>query len=507
MTAATSLVEKNNVTLDSELSNYIMAGYPALYIVTAEESRAYQTIKDIAERLAMTTVIWTATGGFDDKGSPIDPVSAILSVADFEDTIVCYINFHFYMSDPTVIQAIKDIIPVCKANGNTLAFISARLAIPTELEKELTVLEYKLPDEQELQEILVKEVNGMYLYLPDGSIDKKATEQLRKQIKDKNLVKQVAKAGLGLTINEFLNAITLSIKCKNKIDPEIIRDQKAQLVARNPALRFSTFKGGFETLAGLENLKNFAKRIVESGKGRGLLVLGVPGTGKSHFAQCLGNETNRPTLMLDFGLLMSSYVGETEQRTKEALDIADAMAPCILFIDEIEKGLAGVSKGAYVGDSGVSQRQGGIFLKWLQDHESDVFVVATCNDISTLPSPYLRAERWDAIFFVDLPNAQERKAIFQLYKDYYKLTDEQCDIKDIVKFTENWTGAEIRSLCRLASALNATLSEASIYIKPIFETMRAEIEQLREWAKHRAVPASATPTKAAGRRKIRAAGA
>ena len=208
--------------------------------------------------------------------------------------------------------------------------------------------------------------------------------------------------------------------------------------------------------------------------------------------------------MLDFGLLMSSYVGETEQRTKEALDIADAMAPCILFIDEIEKGLAGVSRGAYVGDSGVSQRQGGLFLKWLQNHDSDVFVVATCNDISKIPAPYLRAERWDTVFFVDLPNTAEREAIFNLYKDHYNLSDEQCDIKDIVKFTENWTGAEIRTLCRLASALNAKFSEATLYVKPIFETMRDSIEALREWAKHRAVPASATPAaKTVAGRKIK----
>ena len=468
-----------------DFEKFFRAGYPALYVVAAEEYRALKSIHSTAKSIHLNTTTWTTTGGFDGKGSPIDPVSAILSVTELEDTVVAYINFHFFLQDPTVIQAIKDVIPVCKSQGVTLIFISSRMAIPTELEKDLTVLEFTLPTEQELAEIL-------HRIAKENNIELNGQEST------------LIKAGLGLTAEEFENAIALSLVTTKTISAEVIREQKAQLVARNPALKFSTFKGGFETLAGLENLKNFAKRIVESGKGRGILVLGVPGTGKSHFAQCLGNETNRPTLMLDFGLLMSSYVGETEQRTKEALDIADAMAPCILFIDEIEKGLAGVSKGAYVGDSGVSQRQGGLFLKWLQDHNSDVFVVATCNDISKLPPEYLRAERWDAVFFVDLPNRNERTAIFELYKKHYNLNDNQIDIEDMVSFTENWTGAEIRSLCRLASALNCTLSEAATYIKPIFETMRSEIEELREWAKHRAVPASAyVSASKVGGRKIR----
>jgi|Deesub1362B_J571_1020462.scaffolds.fasta_scaffold00101_58 hypothetical protein len=477
-----------------EILDYVKAVYPTLYIVSAEEARIASLLETIARELKMNFKTWTVTEGFSDGGegngvgnvsNVIDPATAILAAADFENTIVAFINFHFFLSDPTVIQTIKDAIPLCKTNGTTLAFVSARPAIPTELEKDLTVVHWDLPRENELAEVLRKFAEDNNITLSDEDIQ------------------MITKAGLGLTIAEFENALALSLVKTKTLNPTVVRDQKAQLVAKTPALRFSTFKGDFSTLAGLENLKNFAKRIVESGKGRGILVLGVPGTGKSHFAQCLGNETNRPTLMLDFGLLMSSYVGETEQRTKEALDIADAMAPCVLFIDEIEKGLAGVSRGAYVGDSGVSQRQGGIFLKWLQDHDSDVFVVATCNDISKLPPEYLRAERWDAVFFVDLPNEQERAAIFEIYRKYYGLADEQVDV-DVLKLTENWTGAEIRSLCRLASALNAKLSEASTYIKPVYHVMQEEIEKLREWAKHRAVPASSTAAKTVTtRRKIR----
>ena len=158
-----------------------------------------------------------------------------------------------------------------------------------------------------------------------------------------------------------------------------------------------------------------------------------------------------------------------------------------MFIDEIEKGLAGVS--GYNGDSGTSQRQGGQFLKWLSDHESDVYVIATSNDISKLPPEYLRAERWDAIFFVDLPNKEEREGICEIYKKLYKIKD------DILPNIDNWTGAEIKTLYRLANAMNISLLEANEYITPIYKTMKEKIEDLRNWAKDRTIYASTSNNK------------
>lgn len=219
-------------------------------------------------------------------------------------------------------------------------------------------------------------------------------------------------------------------------------------------------------------------------RGKGVLLLGVPGAGKSHFAKTLGKETGRVTINMDFGNLMGGIVGETEQKTRDALAVIDAMEPCILFIDEIEKGLAGTS--GHNGDSGTSKRQGGMFLKWLNDHDSDVYVVATSNSINDLPPEFLRAERWDAIFFVDLPHEEERVAILNIYRKFYSISDEDTQIPDI----EGWTGAEIRSMCRLASSMEISLMEASQYICPIIKTMGEKIDALRNFATNRAIPAS-----------------
>ena len=159
---------------------------------------------------------------------------------------------------------------------------------------------------------------------------------------------------------------------------------------------------------------------------RGVMLLGVPGTGKSAFAKALGNETGRPTLVLDIGALMGSLVGQSEQNIRQALNIVDAMAPCVVFIDEAEKAFSGVSSSGQT-DSGVSARLFGTFLSWLNDHTSDVFTVCTCNDISKLPPEFSRAERFDGVFFLDLPGEQQKKMIWQLYLGLYDLDrDQQC---------------------------------------------------------------------------------
>jgi SpoVK/Ycf46/Vps4 family AAA+-type ATPase len=179
-----------------------------------------------------------------------------------------------------------------------------------------------------------------------------------------------------------------------------------------------------------------------------VLLLSPPGCGKSQFAKALGNEVGRPTLTLDVGGLLGSLVGQSEQNIRQALRIADAMAPAVLYCDELEKALAGVNGS---GDSGVSARLFGTLLTWLNDHESDVFFVGTCNDISRLPPEFARAERFDGLFMIDLPGAKEKQAIWRMYLEQYGLDAQQAKpVHDL------WTGAEIKSCCRLAALLGAT---------------------------------------------------
>ena len=254
-------------------------------------------------------------------------------------------------------------------------------------------------------------------------------------------------------------------------------------------LRLHKGEQGFDSLGGLENLKQFCshslrRNATSKACPRGVMLLGVPGTGKSAFAKALGHESGRPVLMLDVGQLMGSLVGQTEANIRSALQTADAMAPSILFIDEVEKALSGVASGGK-GDSGVSSRLFGTLLTWLNDHVSDVYVVVTCNNIQQLPPEFSRAERFDAIMFLDLPGDDEKQAIWRLYLDAYDIDAGQSKPKD-----DLWTGAEIKACCRLASLLSISLVEAAQYIVPVGVTAAEDITRLATWASGRCLDAS-----------------
>ncbi len=250
-------------------------------------------------------------------------------------------------------------------------------------------------------------------------------------------------------------------------------------------------RGGetFADLGGLDALKAFCRRSLirkpssSQARPRGVLLLGVPGTGKSAFCKALGNEVGRPTLILDIGALMGSLVGMTEERTRQALRIADAMAPCLVFIDEIEKGLSGVQASGQT-DSGVSARMFGTLLSYLNDHESDVYFVCSANDVSKLPPEFTRAERFDAIFFLDLPGSREKEQIWNLYLEKYALDPSQRKPSD-----RDFTGAEIRACCRLAALLDVPLTEAATNIVPVAVTAGESVERLRNWAAGRCLSA------------------
>jgi hypothetical protein len=213
------------------------------------------------------------------------------------------------------------------------------------------------------------------------------------------------------------------------------------------------------------------------------LLQSPPGCGKSQFCKALGNETGRPTLVLDVGALMGSLVGQSEANIRQALRIADAMAPCVLFVDELEKALSGVASSGQT-DSGVSARLFGTLLTWMSDHESDVFVVATSNDIGKLPPELSRAERFDGVWFLDLPSVQQRRAIWSIYLDLFGLDKQQPRPVDA-----DFTGAEIRACCRLAALLDVPLVEAARNVVPVARTASESVERLRAWASGRCLSA------------------
>jgi hypothetical protein len=383
-------------------------------------------------------------------------------------------NFHRFLGNPEVLQALANRVVQGKGEGKHIIIVAPVLQLQPEVEKLFTVVHHELPDLPQLTTVC----NELF---PDGSPFAKPAEQD---------VAAVVDASRGLTRQEAENAFALSLVRNNKLSPDTIWGIKAQTLEKSGTMTLYRGDANFENLGGLENLKSFCLRAMRrqgetnvEKRPKGVLLLSPPGCGKSQFAKALGNEVGRPTVMLDFGSLMGKFVGESEGNMRRALKQVDAMAPCVLFVDEIEKGLAGVGSSGQT-DSGVSARLFGTLLTWLNDHTSDVFFIGTCNDASQLPAPFARAERFDGIFFVDLPGADQRAAIWDIYLKHFGVDESQEKPDDA-----NWTGAEIKSCCRLAALLDIPLVEAAQNVVPISVTSAEQIERLRGWAEGRCLSA------------------
>lgn len=377
-------------------------------------------------------------------------------------------NYHKYLipGNIEIIQALQNYRDYWKQCGKVVILLVPDIDIVKELDKSITVIDFNLPNGKEIEVVLEDLAQGNNIGI-EGDEEKRI----------------LVNAASGLTLFEAENAFALSSKINSTtFSPQIVLEQKAQMVKKNASLEYSHFKESFSKIGGLGNLKQFCSKVIKSDLSRGVMLLGVPGTGKSMFSKALGSEAGLPTLSLDFGKLFGSLVGESEKKIREALKIIDAMAPCVLFIDEIEKGLSGV-QSSHQTDGGTGSRVFGSFLTWLNDHQTKVFVIATCNSIQKLPPEFLRAERWDAIFFVDLPQAEERNIILDLYKTEYMVSGEPPSM-------EGWTGAEIKTMCRIAAMMNVSLKEAAHYVIPLSRSMGKEINELKEWAENRCIPAS-----------------
>jgi SpoVK/Ycf46/Vps4 family AAA+-type ATPase len=299
----------------------------------------------------------------------------------------------------------------------------------------------------------------------------------------------VLDAAAGLTRMEAENAFSLSLVRQQQIRADAVWELKCQTLKKSGLLSLYRGNDDFSGLGGLSALKAFTKRaLLHPSRGnplkrpRGVLLLSPPGCGKSQFCKCLGEETGRPVLILDVGSLMGSLVGQSEERTRQALRIIDAMAPCVAMIDEVEKAFAGLNGS---GDSGVSSRMFGTFLSWLNDHESDVFVVCTANDVSKLPPEFGRSERFDGVFFLDLPSREEKDAIWNIYLDLFKISRDEPLPND-----ENWTGAEVKACCRLSALLDMPLVQAAHNVVPVAVTAAESVGRLRSWASGRCLSAS-----------------
>ncbi len=478
----TLMEDPDTMNLADQLTDYVHAAFSGLWVQTSEPDEAEREIVRHTRERKWRVAVWDVAGGLRfptaphtaatevGVGDPLAALRALPTLADGDGTALLLLhNLHRFLNNPEVVQTTFAQLVAGKQQRTFVVVLAPVVQIPVELEKLFVVLEHHLPDREQLERIARELTSDSPEDLPTG-----------------NDLQRVLEAAAGLTRYEAEGAFALSLTRHNTIRPDAIWELKAQTLKKNNLLTLHRGGERFDSLGGLANLKDFCRRALEPGKQvkpRGVLLLGVPGVGKSQFCKALGNEVGRPTLLLDVGALYGSLVGQTEQNVRQALRVADAMSPCVLYCDEVEKALSGLGG---TGDSGVATRLFGTLLTYLSDRTSDVFVVGTCNDISKLPPEFCRAERWDGVFFLDLPTTPEKDLIWAMYRQAYAVPASQSRPDDT-----SWTGAEIKSCCRLAALLDVPLTQAAHHVVPVAVTAAEQVERLRTWASGRCLNASA----------------
>jgi hypothetical protein len=474
--------EEFSMPLSERLAEHVRACFSGIYIETYEHDEALREVAELCRQQEWRFATWDIARGLKVSGGESvsnisgDPLAAIRAAGTLANgetpTLLVLVNFHHYLRSPEVVQSVSQAVTSGKQTRTILVVLASVVELPPELERQFVVLEHPLPSREQIDEIAqgVATESGE---LPDGDA--------REQVLD---------AAVGLTRQEAENAFSLAIVRHSTIEPRTVWELKAQTLKKSGLLSLYRGTETFTNLGGLDALKAFCKRLLRKPeveqaelRPKGIMLLSPPGCGKSQFVKCLGAETGRPTLMLDVGSLYGSLVGQTEARVRQAIQQLEAMAPCVALIDEVEKALGGATGGGN-GDSGVSSRLFSTLLTWLNDRTSDVFVCCTANDISKLPPEFARSERFDGIWYVDLPNRQQKDDIWSMYTRMFRLDDSQPQPVD-----DQWSGAEIRSCCRLSALLGVSLIAAAEHVVPVAQTASEGIEKLRSWANGRCLSA------------------
>jgi len=485
------------------LTTYLRAGYPGLAVISSEEARAEAEIASACSSLKRRLHAWSSTEGLVDvKESRVtpcpDPLEALQLLEGMFSTdnprhvvLLRDLQLHLDQSDPMLVRRIKDILRVAKTNGHALILLGCRLKLPPELEHEITHVDFNLPDPAQLGTVL------------DGIVKSAKIRNLHEVCRESAL-----QSALGLTTTEAENAFALSVVETKGIDHTVIAREKARTLKRNGLVEVVEATTSLEDIGGLSNLKEWLMRragaFSDSAKTyglpapKGLLIVGIPGTGKSLTAKATAGAFGLPLLRLDMGCVFGGIVGQSEANLRAVIQTAEAIAPCVLWIDEIEKGFSG-SKSSGSTDGGTSSRVFGSFLSWMQEKTKAVFVVATANDVSKLPSEFLRKGRFDEMFFVDLPDALERAQIWDIVIKRHGRRPTDFDTVVLARMCEQFTGAEIEAV--FIDALHEAYAEgrepsskdileATSATVPLAQLMDGQISALRHWAKGRARPAA-----------------
>ena len=493
--------------MKEELQVLVKAQYPLIYLLTFEEERAERTIAALTKQHPQRRLFtWTVTHGIveygqtrgSQNGNTVSPEAAIDWVIRQKDPgIYVFKDLHPFMDSPAVTRCLRDAIASFKGTNKTIILMSPVQEIPVELEKEVVVLDFLMPTMGELNQVLTAELG------------KAQGSNITTDVREKLL-----KAALGLTEDEaekvFRKARVVAGKLTES-EVDVVLSEKKQLIRRNGILEYIEEDETLDSVGGLEELKRwlrqrsnaFTERAREYGlpQPKGMLILGVPGCGKSLIAKTTARLWGLPLLRLDIGRVYDgSMVGRSEANLRSALRTAESISPAILFIDEIDKAFAG-GAGSADSDGGTSSRIFGSFLTWMQEKNSPVFVMATANRVERLPSEFLRKGRFDEIFFVDLPNEEERKEIFKIHLSKRRRDIERFDFDQLTKVCEGFSGAEIEQ--GLISAMYEAFAQGREFNQldiiaairatlPLSKTMNEQVTALRDWARQRARPAASS---------------
>lgn len=494
------------------LKRYSIARIPFIVINTIERTRTLDILKEISDELALPFYVHTLSKGVYDLGTEkvINDDKSIYGAIDYmseqmkrkQYMTLVLTEVPDLSTDNSESKQILDLVTLANESGGVVMVMTSN-PVWNQLQRQGMIIKVDLPNEDEMYAIIKEYIDDYRSEIPIEW--------------DNSDIREAAACLAGVTKIEAVNVIAALIANKiiRKSDMDEVRHAKDRLFSDISGLEKIEVDDSVKDVGGLAGLRKWLdekkellspeKRDQLRAKGlqppRGILLVGVPGCGKSLSAKSISANWKLPLYRLDFATVQGSYVGQSEQQLKDALTTAENVSPCILWIDEIEKGLSGAGGS---NDGGVSTRMVGQFLFWLQECKKQVFVVATANDVSMLPSELLRRGRFDELFFVDLPTADERREILSLYmRKYLQLAFSGPFADKVVELTDGFTGADLESTVRdlaYRSIANSgfVMSEENVItafnnVVPLSQTSPEKIEAIRDWGKERAVPASGKP--------------
>lgn len=491
----------------TELETLIRARCPLITLLSWEEDRAVAAIEALCVSPEMKRMLftWTETDGLVNVALPQhkdaatrDPLRVLDEILAADRHAVYVLkDYHCFLREHEVIRRLRDCAAALKEGPvhRTIIFLSPVLVIPPELEKDLTVLDFDLPGMAELSEILARVEDSL-----------RGRAKVKVSL-DRGTREKLLKAAQGLTAAEMENALARAIIARQTLDADtipLILSEKKQIIRKSGVLEYTPPEEEFADVGGLDALKAWLKKRSNAFSERarafglpepkGVLLVGVQGCGKSLTAKALAALWRLPLLRMDVGRLFSGMVGSSEENLRKALRVAESLSPAVLWIDELEKGFAGVGS-SNMSDAGTSARVFGTFITWLQEKRAPVFVIATANDVTQLPPELVRKGRFDEIFFVDLPDREERRQILAIHLRKRRRRPADFDLERLADLSEGFSGAELEQaiVAGLYDAFDEDrpLATADIAANvrntvPLSQMMSEEISALRHWAQTRA---------------------